>query len=165
MKKIALFGRNGKGKYALVDDEDYEVASGFRWYLEPNRVRANRPHGTDFPTVSISLHRLIMGFPNVQVDHRDGNRLNNQRSNLRLATSAQNSQNRGTRSDNSTGYKGVHYRGEERYPSGRLWRARITCNGQRISLGSFKSAKEAAIAYNEAALKYHGAYARLNTIV
>lgn len=106
------------------------------------------------------LHRLLYGLfvgpipEGMTVDHADGDVLNNRLENLRLATRSENSRNRKTKSE----YKGV-------YPmcSGR-WYASIFKEGKRYRIGHYDTAIEAARAYNEAALKYHGQFARLNAI-
>lgn len=99
-------------------------------------------------------------FPEVFLDHKDGDRTNNIFSNLRQATSSQNQRNRGKKlSESSSMYKGVDWR--EDY---RSWRARIRAEGKQISLGHFQSETEAALAYNEAAKKHFGEYAKLNVI-
>jgi len=112
------------------------------------------------------LHRIILqrkiGRPlekGETCDHRDGNGLNNTRSNLRVATNAQNSQNKSIYKRNKSGYKGVTWNSE-----GKKWVARIGFNGKYIYLGIFADIKDAARCYNEAALKYHGEFARLNVI-
>lgn len=89
-------------------------------------------------------------------DHKDGNGLNNQRDNIRICNYTQNNCNRNVRESN-TGYIGVTY-----YKQGRYIRARIKVNKKEVNLGSFKTAEDAAIAYDEAALKYHGEFANLN---
>lgn len=114
------------------------------------------------------MHRFLFGLqsfePTVKpgrwplVDHRNGNGLDNRRSNLRLATQAQNMSNRGRPTNNTSGYKGVS--------AGRLggWRAYITSRGKRLDIGTFASKEEAAEAYNAKALELHGEFARLNEI-
>jgi hypothetical protein len=105
------------------------------------------------------LHRAIMDFPQGQVDHRNRDKLDCRKSNLREATHAQNITNRLCSDLNTSGYKGVHWNKRKQ-----RWTARITHNGRRFFLGNFKTAEEAAIIYNEAAKKYHQEFCGLNIL-
>ncbi|MFA6118161.1 MAG: HNH endonuclease [Sphingomonas sp.] len=93
----------------------------------------------------------------VHIDHINGNGLDNRRSNLRGATQRQNLQNAGRRVDNTSGFKGVYYS-----QASKKWAAQIRYEGKQKYLGLFHDARDAAKAYNAAALKYFGAFARLN---
>lgn len=108
-----------------------------------------------------SLHRIIaerMEFHiSDQIDHIDGNKLNNQRNNLRSATSSQNAINSKKPKNNTSGYKGVSWSKKSK-----KWRAQICFEGKQIHLGFFDDSKDAANAYDKAALKYFGEFARLN---
>lgn len=111
---------------------------------------------------SVYLHNLILEEmlgrplePGEYCDHRDGNGLNNSDENLRLATRVQNCRNKRRAANNTSGFKGV-----TRYYKG--WRARIWCEGREIYLGSFSTAEQAALAYDQAAINQYGAYAVLN---
>ena len=93
------------------------------------------------------------------IDHIDGNSLNNQKNNLRICTQSQNCSNQKIGKSNTSGYKGVSYnKGQGKYNS------RIRFNKKLIHLGYFVNLKDAARAYNEAAVKYHGEFANLNKI-
>lgn len=110
--------------------------------------------------MQIIMHRYIMKAPKgVIVDHIDGNPLNNQRSNLRLCNKSQNGMNRGKQNDNTSGYKGVSW-----LVNNKKWMAKIQVNTKQIYIGSFNLPEEAAIAYNEMAIKHHGEFAQLNKL-
>lgn len=160
MKQIPLT----KDMVALVDDSDFDWLSASKWHAHKdsntqNEYYAMRKHPEKNSTQA--MHRVILGLtdPEINVDHINGNRLDNQRHNLRICSHAENMRNMKLNSKNTSGFKGVVFRKD----SG-LWRARITFNGKRITLGHFNTAEEAAHAYNEACIKYHRDFARPNTI-
>jgi hypothetical protein len=104
------------------------------------------------------MHRVIMNAPSgMLVDHRDGNGLNNQKSNLRICNRKQNQQNRPMNSNNKSGYKGVCWNKRSN-----KWRSGIRVDNKDIFLGSFFCLVKAAKAYDEAAKKYFGEFAYLN---
>lgn len=149
-----------RGLIAVVDEADFESLSAFKWNACPcgpnfyarRNTRINGKHG------SVYMHRQIMSAPRgVEVDHVNHNSLDNRRDNLRLATRAQNSANVSRLAKNSSGFKGVHWNEEKR-----AWCATITHNKKRVFLGLFKDKQDAAKAYDEAALVYHGAFASTN---
>lgn len=108
------------------------------------------------------MHRMILGVsdPSVCVDHINLNKRDNRRSNLRLATRAENSRNRVPSRSNTTGFKGVTYRKKKK-----LYRARIRAFGLEIYLGSFKCPIDAAAAYDKAAIEYYGEFAMTNEML
>jgi hypothetical protein len=93
----------------------------------------------------------------MEVDHINHNGLDNRRINLRIATARQNKQNTKIQKSNTSGYKGVT---KDRTK----WRAMIRISGKRVHLGMFDDKRDAAIAYNRAAIKYHGDFACINDI-
>jgi hypothetical protein len=158
MKRIKLT----QGKYALVDDEDFEWLNQWKWHAfkRPHTFYASRNIcSSDGKRGLLLMHRLLTEAPKGrEVDHKDGNGLNNQRVNLRVCTDQENRQNRCKPSHNKSGYKGVSW-----HKRSKKWHAQIGANGIKMkSLGYFTNKIEAAKAYDSAARKYHGEYARLN---
>jgi hypothetical protein len=143
-----------KGFEIIVDDEDYNFLNEFTWCYTGEAALTKILNKTTY------LHRMLMNPPTgFQVDHIDRNPLNNQKSNLRICTLHQNRLNRGRQKDNSSGYKGVYWK-----PKVKKWQAGIGFNKKYIYLGLFNTPKDAAEAYNAAAIKYHGEFAALNPI-
>lgn len=148
----------GKNGYTVIDKADEQLARGFHWKLLGNGyVAAQRGN------LILYLHRLIAGAgPGESVDHINMDPLDNRTSNLRIATKSQNGANRGAdrrRIGTSSRHKGVSWRKHRG-----CWGAYIHVNGKTRYLGSFKDEKQAAIAYNTAALAAWGEYARLNDV-
>ncbi len=161
MKQIPLT----KGKFALVDDEDYDrlVAIG-RWHYSNGYAARNfrRKRLSDGKMVNkgIWMHRVIMDTPDgMDTDHIDNDKLNNQRINLRICSRSENQQNTCKRSHNTSGYKGVSWSKRDK-----KWEAKIKFDGKSRALGNFTCKHEAARAYNAAATKYFGEFACLNEI-
>ena len=152
------------GKTAFIDDEDITKVEGLTWYegsvgYAYHSIYMGRKDGKELPSKKVALHRVIMDAkPGEVVDHISGDKLDNRKQNLRLCTISENGMNRGAASHNRTGYKGVCS-----HPNGR-WSAKIVKRGKRLWLGYFPSALEAASAYNEAATKIHGEFAKLNPL-
>jgi len=151
-----------EGHVALVDEADYEAVAAYRWraLIRPTSrtVYAQRVTSSDGKKSTLLLHRFLVKAPKgLEVDHIDGNGLNNTRANLRVGTHAENMRNRRRRCDNSSGYIGVHWHKRDR-----KWVARITLHGKLKSLGYFDTPEDAARARDAAAIELHGEYARLN---
>ena len=117
------------------------------------------------------MHRVIMNLQKIdiaennsklEVDHRNNDGLDNRKENLRVCTHQQNRANSKLQSNNTSGYKGVVYNNE----SGRRkrWTVRMKVDNKNVYVGRYLTKEEAASAYNEAAKKYYGEYARLNII-
>ena len=109
MRKIKLT----QGQYALVDDEDYDRLSKYKWYITAKRGYAVRRIGYDGPLVYMHIsvwHHYNGRFPKDRMlDHKNTNTLDNRMKNLRLATQGQNLMNRGKQKNNKSGYKGVNW--------------------------------------------------------
>lgn len=158
MKKIPLT----QSRVALVDDSDFEWLSQFKWYTlrHRNTCYAFRKSPTREGRKTINMHREILGLSRgdgKMVDHINRDGLDNRRENLRLCTHAQNQRNSQKNKNNTSGYKGVTWdkqRGK--------WHSQIVVNHVRIRLGFFDDLIKAAQAYDAAARKYHGRFARTN---
>jgi hypothetical protein len=155
------FIRLTQGKIAMVDDEDFEWLSESSWHYSKSNKEdrygyAKRP-GTG-KTALDRMHRVIMkARDGVDVDHVDGNGINNQKSNLRICTKHQNRFNTKIPSANTSGFKGVGF-----HKKARKWRARVKLNGKENHIGLFVDKIEAAKAYDELATKLFGKFARTN---
>lgn len=151
-----------QSKVALVDAEDCEWLNQWKWC-------ANLQHGIFYATrhiykngkrKSIYMHReIIKLLDNMFIDHINRNGLDNRKSNLRICNKSQNAMNRERQINNKSGYKGVCW-GKQC----KKWRAYININKKPTSIGLFKTKEDAALAYNETAIKYHGRFAKLNLI-
>ena len=155
MKEIKLTQR----KVALVDDEDYETLNKFKWYAK-KMVNGSFYAGRRKNGKHVYLHSEIMpAADGMETDHRDNDGLNCQRGNLRNCTHIQNTMNRRMSSSSTSRFKGVSWHKRDK-----RWQASIRVNKELKHLGYFHFLKEAALAYNEAAVKHFGEFACLNTI-
>lgn len=144
-------------KQVMVDDEDFEYLNQFKWNFNSRYVVRNK-HNKCYGKCKgkgcskVFMHRLIMKTPiGMETDHINGNTLDNSKENLRACTRRQNSYN--MKAFNKSGLKGVYYdRGG--------WSVQINYK----YIGRFKTKEEAALAYNEVAVKDFGEYARLNQV-
>lgn len=156
MKKIKLT----QGKVALVDDEDFEELNKHKWFIYSIGYAARYIRINKTKRKMISMHRIIMGRPaGMEVDHINHNILDNRKKNLRIVTHGQNMYNMKLSKSNTSGYKGVSWS-----KTAKKWSGLIQVNNKSIWLGNFKIKEDAAMAYNEAARKYHGEFAKLNKI-
>lgn len=145
---------------AIVDDEDFIRVSQFSWRIGYTKVgRPNRVSLMERPYTNLA--NFILGIDGYVIDHKDGDVLNMTKLNFRVATQQQNVWNSGLRSDNQVGYKGVYIMTGKR---AKPFQAQIAKDGVKHYLGNFLTAEEAALAYNEAAKKLFGEFARLNVI-
>lgn len=153
MKKLKLYGKHGNGKFAILNDEDFERFGHIKWnaaiYGYPQKFINNR---------IVLLHRLIVeAKASEHVDHIDGNPLNCTRDNLRVCEHKENMKNRKLNTNNTSGYKGVKRKGMK-------WEAVIYSDCKKYSLGSFIDKEEAARAYDKKAKELHGSFARVNGV-
>lgn len=166
MKEIPLT----QGYTAIVDDEDFDRVSCFKWRASIDR----RKDGTirtvyarrDIVTATgkactLYLHRIIAGATDsaVQVDHKNRNGLDCTRTNLRVCTCSQNQGNSVMQIDNTSGFKGVSW-----HKAAKGWVASIRISGRNTNLGIFHSKEAAAQAYNVAAVDTFGEFALLNDV-
>ena len=146
-----------RGQFALVDDQDYERVSQYKWTLDKNGYAVRKAGGRKNPK-KIMLHRFIMDAPTgYDVDHVDHDLLNNTRRNLRICTRSQNNANRISLPGSSSQYKGVSWNA-----SRGLWQVFQTAYGKRRWLGTFDDERRAAMAYDDAAYAAFGDFAYLN---
>lgn len=143
-----------KGKYAIVDSKDFKWLNQWKWLFTGGGYAA-RAIGTKGEQKFIYMHKIIINCSNkMEVDHKNNEKLDNRRINLREATRSQNCVNR--KYFNKTGLRGVQQRSKNSF------RATLHIDGKWKSLGHFSSLKIAALAYNQAAIKNFGEFARLN---
>lgn len=152
-----------QGRFAKVDDEDYDYLNQWKWCASKRghacyAVRAERVERGKYKAVG--MHRKIMGIGIKEgIDHIDGDGLNNQRSNLRFCTRSENNRNTRSREGSLSRFKGVSW-----HKGNKMWAAYIRSNKILKCLGYFHVESDAAIAYNNAAQKIHGEFARLNEV-
>ena len=153
MKQIPLT----KGYFALVDDDDYPIASQHKWTYD-NGYAVRKATIAKGQYKKILLHRfLISAQPGQMVDHANRNSLDNRRCNLRLCTGSQNNANRRVLRPSSSPYRGVR-----KASNVERWEAAIGYNYRFIHLGSFLTQEEAARAYDAKAIELYGEFASTN---
>ena len=137
----------------LVDRNDWRIYGGLRWY-------GGKYAYTQIDGKTVYLHRLILNTPaGLEVDHINGDSLDNRRKNLRVVTRSQNEMNKAKPAHNTSGYKGVSiYRATGKFS------AYIEINQKKIHIGYFKTREEAAHVYNQFASQLFGEYAKINEI-
>lgn len=151
------------GKVAVIyDDDDHEVVSKYNWYIVKltNCLYAMSTTRNEKGKLLL-MHRLILGVydPKIFIDHINRCGIDNTKKNLRIATKSQNAANQSAPKTNTSGYKGVS---TWHRPNGITYRARIVVDGNPISLGCFRNARDAALSYDKAAKQYFGEFARVN---
>src|SRR5690606_24656343 len=136
-----------------VDNEDFDRVKNINWSLSKGYA-----YGAEKPRL---MHRYILNPPeDMEVDHVNGDTLDNRRNNIRVCTSNDNKRNRRTKANRKhSPYKGVYFRS-----GNNKWEAYIGVDKKKVYLGSFDSDTSAAMAYNRGAKKFHGDFAKLNII-
>lgn len=160
MIKIALSGVRGKGKFVFIDEIDAERICKSVWHLGPGGYAARGSYDTETQkSRPVFMHIDIMGTPpnGFQVDHKNRNKLNNTRENLRFVNQSQNNQNASKRADNKSGYRGVWFDTVTK-----RWCAAVKFGKTRTWCGRFKSKVLAALAYDKAAFNLYGSQAQFN---
>lgn len=146
-----------RGFVAIVDIDDYELVSQYKWCAQKNyrTFYAQRNVKLDSGYTTQYMHTLITGFPHV--DHINGNGLDNRKENLRETNNTLNRANSRKRLGCTSKYKGVNW-----YAATGKWRAQININHRAIHLGYFFNEEDAAKAYDRKALELFGEHAKLN---
>lgn len=149
-----------QGKETMVDDEDYEELNKWQWFYKQHSgggyAQRNSEYVKGKVRRTIRMHRQIMGTPNgFETDHINGDKLDNQRGNLRIVTKSQNQWNRKKQAGSSK-YKGVYWN-----KNTKRWHVQLQMNGKKVWLGYYPTEHEAAAAYAAGVAKFFGSYGRL----
>ena len=159
MKLIAL----SQGKFAQVDDEDYDYLMQWKWWAgkSTNVFYAGRNVRNDRLRTTIKMHRIIMGYNSHKlcIDHIDGDGLNNQRCNLRFATKPENNMNKKSSIGSSSVYKGVCWD-----KNSNKWISQIRRDGRKVYFKRFINEIDAAKQYDIWAKELFKDFAKLNFI-
>lgn len=160
-KRIYFQGKNSD-KYVLVDDDDYDELIKYKWYVNTCGY-ASKYKRLGKRQIGTLMHRLILGLSpkdGFVVDHINRDILDNRKSNLRICTQSENIKNSYTHGNKEfkSQFKGV-FKTKDTHPT---WAVRIVNNKKNIFIGTFHDEKIAALAYDQAARKYHGEFACLN---
>lgn len=166
MKKIKLT----QGKFALVDDDDFEYLNQFKWQAKRAQRKvelwyATRSQATGYyKRIEIKMHREIMKAPKgMDVDHISGDGLDNRKDNLRICNRKDNSKNKCKFIGTSSKYKGVSALMSN---AGYIQiTAKIMCDSKPYYLGTFKTEREAALSYDRKAIELFGEFARTNKML
>jgi hypothetical protein len=150
-----------QGQMTVIDATDYPLISGHNWWaqkVDGGFYAVTKIRQPDGRRRAVQMQRLLMGDPpGLNVDHRNRDTLDNRRANLRVATDSQNKANTPRYRNNRSGFKGVYWK-----PRHRQWEVQIRHHGRCHFLGYFRTAEEAARAYDAGARELHGAFARCN---
>lgn len=164
MKELSL---SNSEKKILIDDEDFELLSSYRWYLSKGTgdyslIRSHQKTKNSSSVKKVLIHRIIMNpSTGESVDHINGDVFDNRRSNLRICNHSQNCKNRKKRKNSKNKYKGVYkrLRGSKVF-----YQAQVVSEGKLVYSGNFDSEDAAAIAYDLAAKSWHGEFASCNIL-
>jgi len=151
--RIPLTGKYGAGKALLIDDDDYRHYLSHSWSVHRKGYLIYSSRGT-----GLRFHRLVMNAkPGQLVDHINGDRLDNRKSNLRLCDNSKNLANRGPQKNNTSGFKGVYWAKDVK-----KWKAQIAFQGKRMYIGSTSNIYEAVKMYDNKAVELFGEFAKPN---
>lgn len=152
-----------QGYFAIVDPEDYDWLMQWKWCLHKTKTNIyahRRLKLSNDKNTTMRMHRAIMKAPKgLEVDHKNGNGLDNRRCNLRIASRLQNTKNTKKRKNTSSQYKGVSW-----HKKCEKWVVHIRINSVTVHIGLFFHEHEAATAYNKAAKLHYGEFAKLNKV-
>jgi hypothetical protein len=152
-----------KNKISIIDDEDFDRVSKYKWHCLANDYAARKFYyekkDGKWVTKYIRLHQFVLNEFNKEIDHINGNRLDNRKENLRFCDRTLNNANIGLKSNNTSGYKGVRLN-----RTMKKWFASRTAYKKVYYLGSFKDKIDAAKAYNKKAKELFGDFARINEL-
>jgi len=150
-----------RGYFAVVDEDMYDEVMQYKWsvYIGNGVCYATRGLIVDGIKTTQKMHRFVMGYDSLDIDHIDGNGLHNYRSNLRYCTHNENMMNKNSYKNTSSKYKGVTFR-----KSVGKYQSRICVNKKPMHIGMFKTEIEAAMAYNRKAKELFGSFARFNIV-
>ncbi len=150
-----------QGKFAIIDDEDFELVKGYKWSASKAShtfyaiTGIYKPDGTK---TTIAMHRLLLDLKKGEsCDHINHDGLDNRRCNIRKVSNQQNGMNRLKNKGCSCMFKGVCY-----YKQTKKWKAQIMIDGNPTHLGYFNTSLEGAFAYDKKAKELFGDYAYLN---
>lgn len=147
MKKIELHGKRGTGKYALVDDSDFEYLNQYMWHLNDNGYASR-----SLKTPSRYMHAIVFGKKTLpHIDHINRDKLDNRKSNLRECSVTDNMANQSMRSDNKSGHKGITWDSKKNN-----WFACTRRNGKTIYVGRFKNINDAIREHKKVFFEVHG---------
>lgn len=159
-----------QGRVTIIDDEDENRVSQYKWCAYKHKDKNTWYATHNFKTIEGTfygqdLHRFIMNAkPGIQIDHKDGNGLNNQKSNLRFCNNTENHQNqKKSKTYNGKPTTSIH-KGVVWYKKEKRFRSRISIDGKRIHLGWFKNEIEAAKSYDKAATEHFKEFANINNV-
>ena len=159
-KKIDVSTKKHPNTYTIVDDEDYEKLNQYKWraHLFYSGLYVRRNDYSGEKRVDLLMHRVIMNTPHrVLVDHINHDPLDNRKCNLRNCTSSENQMNSNKQSNNTSGYKGVSW-----HHLTNKWLVALRINKKKTHIGLFTCLIKAAKAYDEAARKHYGEFAKTN---
>lgn len=159
MKEIQLT----QGKVALVDDEDFEWLNQWKWHIHSLGYACRTTLKSEGKKTVILMHRVIFGLVQNEsfhsvIDHINGNKIDNRKSNIRVCNQSKNNMNKGMAPNNKSGYKGVSWSNHRN-----SWVSFIKVDGKNKNLGSFTTKEEAHKAYQSAAKILHGEFANFGS--